>query len=148
MVEAGSGAARAGITKGEAEIVSSANEAETPRPIIGTIENTVDPGQNVDILYWQEQNAFVTSGIAAWFAEREILVPAHLVIRDLELVGAIISTILDHLSNASEEEGVFQYTSRMEVLGETYTMTPYQDYMKLERLEDKKGLEDEAGTVL
>lgn len=129
-------------------MMKSANETEPPRPVIGTIENRVDPGQSVDILYWQEQNAFVTSGIAAWFAEREILVPAHLVIGDLELVGAIISTILERLSAASEGEGVFQYTPRMEVLGEIYAMTPYQDYMKLERLGGKKGDDDEIGTVL
>ncbi len=57
--------------------------------IVATIENDKDPTQSIAMLYLREENAFVTSGIKVHFDEREILIPAYLVVMDLRLMGDI-----------------------------------------------------------
>ena len=64
--------------------------------IVATIENTKDPTQRIALYYLREENAFVTSGIQHHFGEKEILIPAHLVIMDSQLIGSIISAILEN----------------------------------------------------
>lgn len=66
--------------------------------IIANIENRKKPGQAVAIKYLRDQDAFVTSGIHAYFGEKEILIPAHLVALDFQLIGTIVSAILEKLS--------------------------------------------------
>jgi hypothetical protein len=104
--------------------------------VIASIKNNQNPDQSVDILYWREKNAFVTSGIQRFFAEKEILIPTHLVALDLHLVGTIISVILEELSRTSEKEGAFVYTPQFEVMDRTYTLTEEESCMRLERIPD------------
>jgi hypothetical protein len=102
--------------------------------IIASIKNSQNPDQAVDIVYWKEKNAFVTSGIHSHFAEKEILVPAHLVAVDIRLIGTIISAILEELSRASEGDTAFAYASQFNVLDKTYSLTEEGVYMRLERI--------------
>lgn len=102
-----------------------------PDGIIGTIENRDKPGQSVAIKYFREQNAFVTSGIQAYFGEKEILIPAHLVAIDFQLMGTIVSAILEKISQAHEMETTFDYEPRFEVMDKVYTFTECGEYMKL-----------------
>jgi hypothetical protein len=99
--------------------------------IVATIQNETDPTQTIRIHYLREENAFVTSGIKAHFDEKEILIPAHLVVMDLQLMGAIISAILEKLSQTHEREGTFQYAPRFDALDKTYTLALYGGYMRL-----------------
>lgn len=99
--------------------------------IIGSIENQSDPSQRVDIKYLSEQNAFVTLGIQNHFAEKEIMIPAHLVVMDFQLMGAIVSEILEKLSLAREKESTFAYAPRIEVMGKSYCLENSEDYMVL-----------------
>ena len=69
--------------------MSTENVPQGPDTIVGSIENQADPSQRVDIKYVQEDNAFVTSGIQTHFAEKEIFIPAYLVVTDFQLMGAI-----------------------------------------------------------
>ena len=99
--------------------------------IIATIENKGNPSQSVAIKYLRDENAFVTSGIQAHFGEKEIMIPAHLVVIDLQLMGTIVSSILEKLSQAQEKETTFEYSPSFEVLDKKYSMTEYGEYMKL-----------------
>jgi hypothetical protein len=108
------------------------NETEFTENVIGTITNQRSPEQSVKIKYVQTENAFITSGIQAHLGMKEILIPAHLVAIDFQLVGAIISAILERISLAQETETPFAYANRFEVLDKTYTLMEYGDYMKLE----------------
>jgi hypothetical protein len=76
----------------------------------------------------------VTSGIQRIFSEKEILIPTHLVALDLNLIGTIISVILEELSRATERDGTFAYTPQFRVLDKTYTLTEEKAYMRLERI--------------
>ena len=99
--------------------------------IIATIENRKKPGQAVAIKYLRDQNAFVTSGIHAYFGEKEILIPAHLVALDFQLIGTIVSAILEKLSHALEMETTFDYEPRFEVLNKVYALKECGEYMEL-----------------
>jgi hypothetical protein len=108
------------------------NDSNNSDPIIGTIENKENPEQKVDILYLRHENAFVTSGIRRHLSMKEILVPVHLIAKDFQLIGAIISAIMERMTQARESHVDFRYAPRFEVLGKIYTLTEYGDYMKLE----------------
>jgi len=99
--------------------------------IVATIENDKDPTQSIAMLYLREENAFVTSGIKVYFDEKEILIPAHLVVMDFGRMGAIVSAILEKLSQAHDRESTFQYAPRVDALDRTYTLSAYGDYMRL-----------------
>jgi len=98
---------------------------------IATIENRDNPSQSIDVLYKREENAFVTSGIQDHFGEKEILIPAHLVVMDLQLIGAIVSAILEKISQAHDRDSTFSYVPRFDVLDKTYTLENYGAYVKL-----------------
>jgi len=98
---------------------------------IGTIKNEMNPSQNVDIKYLRQENAFVTSGIHDHFLEKEILIPVQMVMTDFDLVGAIISVVLEKISVASEKDGLFDYSPAFEVLDKKYIFQEDGDYMKL-----------------
>ncbi|MBU2499529.1 MAG: hypothetical protein KKE57_11570 [Proteobacteria bacterium] len=100
--------------------------------IIGTISNRNNPEQGVAIRYLRRESAFVTSGIKTYLGMKEILVPVHLVAVDLQLVGAILSAILEKISHSHEMDLPFHYVSRFEVLGKEYSLTEYGEFMKLE----------------
>ena len=100
--------------------------------IIGTIQNKDNPDQVIDIKYLKDENAFVTSGIQAQPGVKDILIPAHLVAVDIQLIGAIISAILEKVSRARDMDSTFDYVSGFEVLGKTYTLSEYGAYMKLD----------------
>jgi len=103
--------------------------------IIATIGNKEDPTQNIDIRYLSGENAFVTSGIKLHFDEREILIPSQLVIMDFQLIGAIVSAILEKLSQARDMESTFDYAPQFQVLDKTYSLESCGEYMKLSVLE-------------
>jgi hypothetical protein len=109
--------------------------------VIATIENSRNPEQSVDVVYVREDNAFVTSGIKACFAEKELLIPAHMVLSDFNLMGAIISAILEKLSKACESESSFHYEPSFEVLDRSYTLKEQGEYMRLEEVLGREGLE-------
>jgi hypothetical protein len=100
--------------------------------IIGTIANKANPEQVVTIKYLRHENAFVTAGIQKHMGVKEILVPVHLVAKDFQLIGSIISAILERISQAKETGVAFQYAPRFEVLGKIYSLTEYGEYVKLE----------------
>lgn len=99
--------------------------------VIASISNRDNENEIVDIVYLQDENAFVTAGIQRYFAEKEILIPSHLVVKDLQLIGAIISTVLEKLSQARENDSTFSYASRLQVLDRTYSVSEYKEYMQL-----------------
>jgi len=103
--------------------------------IIATIGNKEDPTQNIDIRYLKDENAFVTSGINLHFGEREILIPSQLVLVDFQLIGAIVSAILEKLSQARDMESTFDYVSQFHVLDKTYSLEEWGEYMKLSVVE-------------
>ena len=107
-------------------------DSTKPDNIIATIKNQENPAQEVDILYIAGENGFATSGIMEHFGLREILIPAYMVIKDIQLIGSIIAVILEEISQAHESEGVFQYSPHLEVMGRDYTMRRSGDYMMLE----------------
>jgi len=103
--------------------------------IIATIGNKEDPTQNIDIRYLRDENAFVTSGIKLYFAEKEILIPSQLVLMDFQLIGAIVSAILEKLSQAHDMDSTFEYESQFNVLDKPYSLEEWGEYMKLSVVE-------------
>ena len=102
--------------------------------VVASIENQSDPSQRVDIKYVQGDNAFVTQGIQAQFAEKEISIPGHLVVMDFQLMGVIVSGILEKLSKAREGETTFEYASRLQVLDKVYSLEDEGEYMALKKV--------------
>jgi len=102
--------------------------------IVASIENQADPSQRVDIKYVQGDNAFVTQGIYTQFAEKEISIPGHLVVMDFQLMGAIVSEILEKLSQARDGETTFEYASRLQVLDKVYSLEDGGEYMMLKEV--------------
>ena len=103
--------------------------------IIATIGNKEDPTQNIDIRYLSDENAFVTSGIKVHFGEKEILISSQLVLVDFQLIGAIVSAILEKLSQARDMESTFDYVPQFNVLDKTYSLEEWGEYMKLSVVE-------------
>ncbi|MFO7786072.1 MAG: hypothetical protein ACQET7_00945 [Thermodesulfobacteriota bacterium] len=112
--------------------MSSETSGDVPSQVIGSINNRDNPDQTIDLVYVSEENGFATSGIRTNFDLPEILVPAHLVAQDLQLMGTIVSAILERISRACEKDAVFQYASRFEVMGREYTFTPHGPYMRMD----------------
>ncbi|MEJ2586378.1 MAG: hypothetical protein P8165_02110 [Deltaproteobacteria bacterium] len=110
------------------------SDSSRPINIIATIENRENPSQTVEILYLEDQNAFVSAGIQHLFGEKELLIPAHLVVSDFELMGTIVAVILEKLSRARDMESTFTYASRMDVMGKTYALEPYGEYIRVSSL--------------
>jgi len=107
------------------------SNANSTNGIIATIENKDNPSQLVAIKYLPDEQSFITSGIQEHFGEKEIIIPAHLVVIDLQLMGTIVSAILEKLSQTQEKETTFAYPPSFEVLDKKYTLTEYGNYMKL-----------------
>lgn len=101
---------------------------------IATFKNHRSTEQEIDVLYLRERNAFVTFGIKRFFGEKEILIPAYLVVSDFQLIGAIISTILEKLSVLCNGDGQFNYASRLEAMGQEFSLIEEDDYMILDRI--------------
>jgi len=98
---------------------------------VAAIQNEKDPSQCIEIHYLREEGAFVTSGIRLHFDEKEILIPAYLVVMDFGRMAAIISAILEKLSEAHDRESTFRYAPRLDALDRSYTLSPYGDYIRL-----------------
>jgi hypothetical protein len=111
--------------------MSTETPSQGAETIIASIENQVDPSQRIDIKYIQGDNAFITHGIYKHFAEKEIAIPGHLVVMDFQLIGAIVSEILEKLSKAREGETTFQYAPQLQVLDKVYTLADEGEYMML-----------------
>jgi len=103
--------------------------------IVASIENQTDSTQRIDIRYVRGDNVFVTQGIQAQFAEKEISIPGHLVVMDFQLMGAIISEILEKLSLARDGETTFEYANRLQVLDKVYSLKDEGEYMMLSVVE-------------
>ena len=78
----------------------------------------------------------MTHGIEAQFDEKEISIPGHLVVMDFQLMGAIISEILEKLSLAREGDTSFSYASRLKVMDRHYSLAEEGDYMMLREITD------------
>jgi len=104
----------------------------TEGQVIASIENQQNPNQKIDLVYLPDENGFSTAGIRAHFDLPEILIPAHLVAQDMHLMGAIVSTILERVSRACEQDDAFEYASRFEVMGREFSMAPRGDRVVLE----------------
>lgn len=100
--------------------------------VIASIQNRQDPGQTIDLIFLPGEGGFATSGIRTCFDLPEILIPSHLVAEDLNLMGAIVSAILEKISQACEGDGSFEYVSGFRVMGREFTLSPHGDFMKLE----------------
>jgi len=111
--------------------MTNQSDSDSSDGIIATIENKDNPSQVVAIKYLPDESAFVTSGIHTHFGVKEILMPAHLLVMDFQLMGAIVSAILEKLSQAKEMEQSFDYSPKFAVLDKTYMLTEYGEYMKL-----------------
>jgi len=114
-------------------MTDSTGQGSTER-VIATIENKDNPNQVIAIKYLRAENAFVTEGIHANLGEKEILVPVHLIAKDLEMMGAILSAILEKISQAHERDIQFEYVAQFEVMGTQYGLREQGDYMRLEPL--------------
>jgi hypothetical protein len=55
-----------------------------------------------------------------------------MVAQDLNLMGAIVSTILEKISKACEEDCSFEYTSTFTVMDREYTLSPHGAFVILE----------------
>ena len=100
--------------------------------VIATIANKRNPDQVVAIIYLRNENAFCTSGIRSLLNMKEILIPVYMVANDFQLIGAIISAILERISVAKETGISFEYAHRFEVVDRVYTLSESGDFMKLE----------------
>jgi hypothetical protein len=114
--------------------MSSDTTSQGTDTIVASIENQADPSQRVDIKYVQGDNVFVTQGIQVQFAEKEISIPGHLVVMDFQLMGAIVSEILEKLSMARDGETTFEYASRLQVLDKVYSLEDGGEYMMLKEV--------------
>ncbi len=54
---------------------------------------------------------------------------------DFQLIGAIVSAILEELSQARDMESTFDYVPRFHVLDKTYSLEEWGAYMKLSVVE-------------
>jgi hypothetical protein len=108
-------------------------EADSHHDVIATINNANNPDQVVVIRYLKSVNGFVTEGIERIFGAKDLLIPAHLAIPEFELIGTIVSAILEKLSQAEDLGLEFCYAPVFEVLGRSYTLTEEGRYMKLAR---------------
>jgi hypothetical protein len=112
--------------------MADSNETKKDDQVIGTISNKRNPEQVIEIIYLRNENAFCTSGIRSLLNMKEILIPVYLVANDFQLVGSIVSEILERISVASETGIPFEYARRFEVLDRAYTLSESGDFMKLE----------------
>ena len=104
--------------------------------VIASIQNQADPSQCIEIRYLQNDHVFVTHGIEAQFAEKEVSIPGHLAVMDFQLMGAIVGEILEKLSLARESDTTFTYASRLQVMEKVYTLEDEGKYMLLKELTD------------
>jgi hypothetical protein len=112
--------------------MTDTNQTTNEDRVIGAIRNKRNPDQVIEIVYLKSQNAFCTSGIRRLLNMKEILIPVYLIANDFQLVGAIVSEILERISMAGEAGIPFEYARRFEVLGRAYTLSESEDFMKLE----------------
>jgi hypothetical protein len=103
---------------------------------IAEIKNRHREDEIVHILYVPSFNAFITEGIHDIFGLKEILIPAYMVVKDLELIGSIISIILEDMSVAREQNDSFKFTKKFELMGKCYVMEEKELYVEL--LEEKE----------
>ena len=112
----------------------SATTSQGENTIVASIENRTDPSQCVVIKYVQDDNVFITQGIYTHFAEKEISIPGHLVVMDFQLIGAIVSEILEKRSRARDGETTFEYAPRLQVLDKVYSLEDEGEYMMLKEV--------------
>jgi len=105
--------------------------------IIATIRNSRNEGEKVNIVYLPSFNSFITDGIHAIFGQKEILIPAYMVLKELDLVGEIVSTILEDMSLSQEHGEDFRFTDHFELMGKKYKIEEKELWVDLvEQKED------------
>jgi hypothetical protein len=98
------------------------NGLDLEHAVVGTIQNRNNPQQIIAIKYLRPENAFVTSGIRAFFGIREVLIPVFMAVSDFQLMGAIVSAILERISIADDAGLEFSYAQGFSVLDRNYTL--------------------------
>jgi hypothetical protein len=107
------------------------------RMVIATIRNQKNSNEAVDIVYLPSFNSFITEGIYAIFGQKEILIPVYMVLKDLDLVGAIVSTILEDMSLSRENGENFRFVEHFELMGKNYKIEEKELWVELmEQRED------------
>lgn len=107
-------------------------ENKNQQNIIASIKNNQNPDQEISIIYLADKNHFVTSGIKEQLGMKDILIPAHLVATNIQLIGTIISAILEKISHAYEMDTTFDYISQFDVLDKTYTLIEEGEFVRLD----------------
>lgn len=105
--------------------------------VIAKIENRLNKNQFVNLVYLPSMNSFITDGIYEMFGYKEILVPAYMVIKDIELVGAIISTLLEDMTVCFEKGLAYKGVGKFELFGSRYTLDERDLFYEL--TEEKEG---------
>jgi hypothetical protein len=107
------------------------NGLDPEHAVVGTIQNRNNPQQIIAIKYLRPENAFVTSGIRAYFGIREVLIPVFMAVSDFQLMGAIVSAILERISIADDAGLEFSYAQGFSVLDRNYTLKARGEYVEL-----------------
>ena len=107
------------------------NGLDQEHAVVGTIQNRNNPQQIIAIKYLRPENAFVTSGIHAYFGIREVLIPVFMAVSDFQLMGTIVSAILERISIADDAGLEFSYAQRFSVLDRNYTLKARGEYVEL-----------------
>jgi hypothetical protein len=107
------------------------NGLDLEHAVVGTIQNRNNPQQIIAIKYLRPENAFVTSGIRAYFGIREVLIPVFMAVSDFQLMGAIVSAILERISIADDAGLEFSYAQGFSVLDRNYTLKARGEYVEL-----------------
>jgi hypothetical protein len=107
------------------------NGLDPEQAVVGTIQNRNNPQQIIAIKYLRPENAFVTSGIRAYFGIREVLIPVFMAVSDFQLMGAIVSAILERISIADDAGLEFSYAQGFSVLDRNYTLKARGEYVEL-----------------
>jgi hypothetical protein len=107
------------------------NGLDLEHAVVGTIQNRNNPQQIIAIKYLRPENAFVTSGIRAYFGIREVLIPVFMAVSDFQLMGAIVSAILERISIADDAGLEFSYAQGFSVLDRYYTLKARGEYVEL-----------------
>ncbi|MFN3533944.1 MAG: hypothetical protein ACK4WB_00970 [Desulfatiglandales bacterium] len=103
--------------------------------VIARIQNRLKWDQWVDLVYLPSMNAFITDGIWECFNVKEIMIPAYMVVKDLELVGAILSTLLEDMSKSLERGVEYKILEGFELFGKRYLLNERPLYFELEEAE-------------
>lgn len=99
--------------------------------VIARIQNRLNKDQCVNLVYLPSMGVFITEGIFQVFGIKEIVIPSYLVIKDLELIGSILSTILEDMARCAERGQNYKMIERFELFGKNYVIDEKPLYFEL-----------------